>query len=88
MSYKVNRDDEHIVIPDGPVTAREVRKLMKQKKTPEFYELEAAEVINCLMRNYEGLTPERIVSHADIAPNRKTDPGPLFDWKRLKTMIK
>ena len=30
MSYKVNRDDEHIVIPDGPVTAREVRKLMKQ----------------------------------------------------------
>tara|TARA_A100001011_G_scaffold385623_1_gene459951 strand:+ start:629 stop:1153 length:525 start_codon:yes stop_codon:yes gene_type:complete len=47
-----------------------------------------AEVINCLMRNYEGLTPERIVSHADIAPNRKTDPGPLFDWKRLKTMIK
>ena len=49
MSYKVNRDDEHIVIPDGPVTAREVRKLMKQKKTPEFYELEAAEVINCFL---------------------------------------
>ena len=46
MSYKVNRDDEHIVIPDGPVTAREVRKLMKQKKTPEFYELEAAEVMD------------------------------------------
>ena len=47
-----------------------------------------AEVINCLIENYNDLTAERIVSHSDIAPNRKTDPGPLFDWKRLKTMIK
>ena len=49
MAYKINRDDEHIVIPDGPVTTREVRKLMKQQKTPEFYELEAAEVIECFL---------------------------------------
>jgi N-acetyl-anhydromuramoyl-L-alanine amidase len=27
---------------------------------------------------------EAIVGHADIAPGRKTDPGPHFDWKRLK----
>lgn len=25
-----------------------------------------------------------IVGHADIAPNRKTDPGPYFDWKRYR----
>ena len=49
MAYKINRDDEHIVIGDGPVTPREVRKLMKQRKTPEFYELEAAEVIECFL---------------------------------------
>ncbi len=24
-----------------------------------------------------------IAGHADIAPDRKTDPGPFFDWKRL-----
>lgn len=26
-----------------------------------------------------------IVGHADIAPGRKTDPGPCFDWKKIKT---
>jgi AmpD protein len=30
------------------------------------------------------LTPDRIVGHCDIAPGRKTDPGPFFDWERLK----
>lgn len=27
------------------------------------------------------------VGHADIAPGRKTDPGPCFDWSRLTSLI-
>jgi len=50
--------------------------------------IKLSEIINCLIDNYENLNVDRIVSHSDIAPGRKVDPGPLFDWKRLKTMIK
>jgi AmpD protein len=43
-----------------------------------------AEVTCALCAAYPGITPQRIVGHADIAPERKTDPGPYFNWARYR----
>jgi AmpD protein len=40
-----------------------------------------------IMGYFPAITQDRITSHAAIAPERKTDPGPMFDWPRYREMI-
>jgi AmpD protein len=46
-----------------------------------------AAVTNLLLQRYPALESRRIVGHSDIAPGRKTDPGPAFDWARLRRLL-
>ena len=41
------------------------------------------EVCTALCQRYPGLGPNAIVGHQEIAPGRKQDPGPYFEWPRL-----
>ena len=40
-----------------------------------------------LLAAYPTLDAERIVGHSDIAPGRKSDPGPAFDWGRWRSAL-
>jgi AmpD protein len=46
-----------------------------------------AEVVAALCAAYPRLSPRRLVGHSDIAPGRKTDPGPAFDWPHARRLI-
>jgi len=47
----------------------------------------ATRIVKVLMQHWPDISRDRIVGHADIAPGRKTDPGPMFDWKYFYSLI-
>ncbi len=41
-----------------------------------------------LMATNPAITEQRIVGHSQIAPGRKTDPGPAFNWPALQRRLR
>lgn len=45
-----------------------------------------SQLTRAIMATYP-IAQNHIVGHSDIAPDRKTDPGPYFDWQRYKNAL-
>ena len=52
---------------------------------PQYLAL--ATLIAALRRTYPSLRDAEVLGHSDIAPGRKTDPGPGFDWDVLRQLV-
>ena len=52
---------------------------------PQYQRLTA--LVVALKRTYASLRDADVVGHEHIAPGRKTDPGPAFDWPRLNRAL-
>lgn len=45
------------------------------------------ELTHAIQQAYPAISKERITGHEHIAPDRKTDPGPAFDWPAYLALI-
>jgi AmpD protein len=46
-----------------------------------------ATLVNTLRSSYPDIGGDAVAGHCDIAPNRKSDPGPAFDWPKLQQLV-
>ena len=40
-----------------------------------------------LQAAFPAISEHRVCGHSDVAPGRKTDPGPAFDWQRFRSAL-
>lgn len=49
--------------------------------------LALCEVTRALLAHYPEMTAKRVAGHAHVAPLRKSDPGPAFDWAYYRQQL-
>ncbi len=49
-------------------------------------QLDVLETLLHQIMNRWAIPPEHVIGHSDMAPGRKSDPGPRFPWQRLEHM--
>lgn len=71
---------------------RAVRLVHKHEQSPSWWEiynerqlLALVDLTRLILRHYPSIT--EIVGHDDIAPGRKTDPGPAFPMQRFTSLV-
>lgn len=67
------------------INSRSIGIELDNRGTHPFSEPQMAaleELLRGIMNRWP-IAPEGVIGHSDIAPDRKFDPGPKFDWARL-----
>lgn len=69
----------------GDVNSRSIGVELVNTSTHPFAEAQMAALERLLTGVLERhhLPPKAVIAHSDMAPDRKGDPGPRFDWRRL-----
>jgi N-acetylmuramoyl-L-alanine amidase len=69
----------------GDVNSRSIGVELVNTGAEPFAEMQMAALERSLadVLTRHGLGPEAVIAHSDMAPERKGDPGPRFDWRRL-----
>jgi N-acetylmuramoyl-L-alanine amidase len=69
----------------GDVNSRSIGIELQNDGRSPFPERQMAALealLRCVMERW-GIGPAGVIAHSDMAPDRKGDPGPRFDWRRL-----
>jgi len=68
------------IVNPGPQTGADGRRVFAPYPPAQIDALIA--LVRDIVQRHQ-IPPGRILGHSDIAPQRKTDPGPTFPWRRL-----
>src|SRR5437660_173019 len=73
--------------PDLATTAGWEAMLTAPTRVPLTVDTGTGLLTLALREAYPSMSTHRIVGHADVAPDRKSDPWTTFDWPRYRALL-